>query len=242
MSEYQEKHSISKLIGSPPGYVGFGESTGLLINGIQENPNAILLLDEVEKSHPDVTTILLQIMDNGFVTGSTGKQVDCRNLVVILTTNAGAQSADKNNIGFGNQEKEHTDVDLKKFFTPEFRNRLDGIITFNKLDKDTMRKVVDKFINELRNQVKEKSVRIKIDTSTINWLIEKGFDTKMGARPLQRVIDTEIKRTMAKMMLFGDLKDGGVLNITIEDDAINLIAKSKRMVGSISVTDTLIND
>jgi ATP-dependent Clp protease ATP-binding subunit ClpA len=242
MSEYQEKHSISKLIGSPPGYVGFEDNAGLLINGIQENPNAILLLDEVEKSHPDVTTILLQIMDNGFVTGSTGKQVDCRNLVVILTTNAGAQSADKNNIGFGNQEKEHTDVDLKKFFTPEFRNRLDGIITFNKLDKDTMRKVVDKFINELRNQVKEKSVRIKIDTSTINWLIEKGFDTKMGARPLQRVIDTEIKRTMAKMMLFGDLKDGGVLNITIEDNAIKLIAKSKRMVGSISVTDTLITD
>lgn len=242
MSEYQEKHSISKLIGSPPGYVGFEDSAGLLINGIQENPNAILLLDEVEKSHPDVTTILLQIMDNGFVTGSTGKQVDCRNLVVILTTNAGAQSADKNNIGFGNQEKEHTDVDLKKFFTPEFRNRLDGIITFNKLDKDTMRKLVDKFINELRNQVKEKSVRIKIDTSTINWLIEKGFDAKMGARPLQRVIDTEIKRTMAKMMLFGDLKDGGVLNITIEDDAIKLIAKSKRMVGSISVTDTLITD
>jgi ATP-dependent Clp protease ATP-binding subunit ClpA len=227
MSEYQEKHSISKLIGSPPGYVGFEDNAGLLITQIQENPNAVLLFDEVEKSHPDVSTVLLQIMDNGFITGSNGKQADCRNLVLILTTNAGAQAAEKNNIGFGKQEKEHTDVEIKKFFTPEFRNRLDGIITFNKLGKETMTKIVNKFIDELRDQVKEKAIRIKIDKTAINWLIEKGFDPKMGARPLQRVIDAEIKRDLAKMMLFGDLKDGGWLSITIVDDKIALATVPK---------------
>jgi ATP-dependent Clp protease ATP-binding subunit ClpA len=130
MSEYQEKHSVSKLIGSPPGYVGFEENAGLLITQIQENPNCVLLLDEIEKSHPDVSTILLQIMDNGFVTGSNGKKADCRNIILILTTNAGAQDAEKNTIGFGDQEKPYEDKELKKFFAPEFRNRLDGIITF----------------------------------------------------------------------------------------------------------------
>ena len=227
MSEYQEKHSISKLIGSPPGYVGFEDNAGLLITQIQENPNAVVLFDEVEKSHPDVTTVLLQIMDNGFITGSNGKQADCRNIVLILTTNAGAQAAEKNNIGFGTQEKTHTDGDLKKFFTPEFRNRLDGIITFNKLAKETMIKVVNKFIDELRDQVKEKAIRIKIDKAAINWLIEKGFDSKMGARPLQRVIDKDIKRDLAKMMLFGDLKSGGWLSISVADEKISLTTKPK---------------
>ena len=227
MSEYQEKHSISKLIGSPPGYVGFEENAGLLITQIQENPNAVLLLDEIEKAHPDVATVLLQVMDNGFITGSNGKRADCRNLVLILTTNAGAQSAEKNAIGFGKQEKDYSDADLKKFFTPEFRNRLDGIITFNKLTKDTMIKVVNKFIDELRDQVKEKAVRIKITKDATNWLLEKGFDPKMGARPMQRVIDKEIKRDLAKMMLFGDLKNGGWLTIGLENDAITLSAKPK---------------
>lgn len=227
MSEYQEKHSISKLIGSPPGYVGFEENAGLLITQIQECPNAVLLFDEVEKSHPDVSTVLLQMMDNGFVTGSNGKQADCRNLILILTTNAGAQDAEKNVIGFGNQEKEYSDKDIKKFFTPEFRNRLDGIITFNKLAKETMVKVVNKFIDEMRDQVKDKAIRIKIDKEAITWLIDKGFDAKMGARPLQRVIDKEIKRDLAKMMLFGDLKNGGWLTITVEDDKILLISKPK---------------
>jgi ATP-dependent Clp protease ATP-binding subunit ClpA len=228
MSEYQEKHSISKLIGSPPGYVGFEENAGLLITQIQENPNAVLLFDEVEKSHPDVSTVLLQIMDNGFITGSNGKKADCRNVVLILTTNAGAQAAEKNAIGFGTQEKVYNDGDLKKFFTPEFRNRLDGIITFNKLGKPTMTKVVNKFIDELRAQVKDKAVRIKISKDAINWLIDKGFDPKMGARPLQRVIDKEIKRDLAKMMLFGDLKDGGVLDIKLKDNKINLAALPKK--------------
>jgi ATP-dependent Clp protease ATP-binding subunit ClpA len=227
MSEYQEKHSISKLIGSPPGYVGFEENAGLLITQIQENPNAVLLFDEVEKSHPDVSTVLLQIMDNGFITGSNGKKADCRNIVLILTTNAGAQDADKNTIGFGAQEKDYSDKDLKKFFTPEFRNRLDAVITFNKLNKETMVKVVTKFIDELREQVKDKGIRIKINNEATNWLIAKGFDSKMGARPLQRVIDKEIKRDLARMMLFGDLKNGGWLTISIDDDKISLVAKSK---------------
>ena len=227
MSEYQEKHSISKLIGSPPGYVGFEDNAGLLITQIQENPNAVLLFDEVEKSHPDVSTVLLQMMDNGFITGSNGKQADCRNLILILTTNAGAQSAEKNAIGFGSQDKAYSDADLKKFLTPEFRNRLDGIVTFNKLAKSTMTKIVSKFIDELKEQVKEKAIRIKVDKDAVEWLIEKGFDPKMGARPLQRVIDKEIKRDLAKMMLFGDLKNGGWLTISVEGDKLLLIARPK---------------
>ena len=227
MSEYQEKHSISKLIGSPPGYVGFEENAGLLITQIQENPNAVLLFDEIEKSHPDVSTVLLQMMDNGFVTGSNGKRADCRNLILILTTNAGASDAEKNAIGFGAQEKAYSDKELNKFFTPEFRNRLDGIVTFNKLSKPTMVKIVNKFIDELKEQVKEKAIRIKIDKEAIDWLIEKGFDSKMGARPLQRVIDKDIKRDLAKMMLFGDLKSGGWLTVSVDDNKLQLIAKPK---------------
>jgi ATP-dependent Clp protease ATP-binding subunit ClpA len=227
MSEYQEKHSISKLIGSPPGYVGFEEDAGQLITQIQEAPNAVLLLDEVEKAHPDVMTVLLQLMDNGFITGSNGKKADCRNLILILTTNAGANAAEKNAIGFGKQDKDYSDSDLKKFLTPEFRNRLDGVVTFNKLGKDTMIKIVNKFVDELREQVKDKAIRVKIDKEAINWLIDKGFDAKMGARPLQRVIDKEIKRDLAKMMLFGDLKSGGWLQISVVGNKIMLIAKPK---------------
>ena len=240
MSEYQEKHSISKLIGSPPGYVGFEENAGLLITQIQENPNAVLLFDEVEKSHPDVSTVLLQMMDNGFITGSNGKRADCRNLILILTTNAGANEAEKNAIGFGAQEKDYSDKDLKKFFTPEFRNRLDGIITFNKLAKETMVKIVTKFMDELRGQVKEKGIRVKLDKESTNWLIAKGFDSKMGARPLQRVIDKEIKRPLAKLMLFGDLKNGGLLNITVQDDQLCLISTAKESkIPLLAISNTL---
>ena len=242
MSEYQEKHSISKLIGSPPGYVGFEEDSGLLITHIQESPNAVLLFVEVEKSHPDVTTILLQMMDNGFITGSNGKRADCRNLILILTTNAGAQDAEKNTIGFGSQAKDYSDKDLKKFFTPEFRNRLDGIITFNKLAKETMSKIVNKFIDELREQVKEKGIRIKINKEATEWLIVKGFDPKMGARPLQRVIDKEIKRPLAKLMLFGDLKAGGWLHINIADNAINLVTKPKEVKLPLLTSDVILSD
>ena len=242
MSEYQEKHSISKLIGSPPGYVGFEENAGLLITQIQEHPNAVLLLDEIEKAHPDVMTVLLQVMDNGFITGSNGKRADCRNLVLILTTNAGAQASEKNNIGFGSQEKAYNDADLKKFLTPEFRNRLDGIITFNKLGKETMVKVVNKFIDEVRDQVKEKAIRIKVTKEAINWLVDKGFDPKMGARPLHRVIDKEIKRDLAKLMLFGELKQGGVLTIGINDDNIVLTAKAKAVKLSKTAISASISD
>ncbi len=227
MSEYQEKHSVSKLIGSPPGYVGFEENAGLLITQIQENPNCVLLFDEVEKSHPDVSTILLQLMDNGFVTGSNGKKADCRNLILILTTNAGAQASEKNQIGFGAQEKDYTDSDLKKFFAPEFRNRLDAVVTFKKLGKDIMVKVVNKFIAELSAQVKEKGIKIKIDKSAIELLIEKGFDSKMGARPLQRTIDQLIKRPLSKMMLFGELKNGGHLTIGSLNGEITLTKRIK---------------
>ena len=227
MSEYQEKHSVSKLIGSPPGYVGFDDNAGQLITKIQEHPNAVLLLDEVEKAHPDVLTILLQLMDNGFVTGSNGKKADCRNLILILTTNAGAAAAEKNRIGFTSNEAEYSDGDLKKFFTPEFRNRLDGVITFNKLTKEIMVKVVEKFVGQLQEQVKEKGVRIKLETAAIDWLIEHGFDAKMGARPLQRVIDQEIKRPLAKAMLFGDLKTGGVAKVSVSDGKLSITTKAK---------------
>lgn len=227
MSEYQEKHSVSKLIGSPPGYVGYEENAGLLITKLQESPNCVLLLDEIEKSHPDVSTILLQLMDNGFVTGSNGKQADCRNIILIITTNAGAQDAEKNQIGFGTQEKPYGDEALNKFFAPEFRNRLDAVVTFGKLTKETMVKIVNKFVDEMKAQVKEKGVRIKVDTSAIDWLIEKGFDSKMGARPLQRVLDKEIKRPLARYMLFGDLKAGGSFTVSAKNGELKLVAKGK---------------
>ena len=227
MSEYQEKHSVSKLIGSPPGYVGFEENAGLLITKIQESPNCVLLLDEIEKSHPDVSTILLQMMDNGFVTGSNGKQADCRNLILIVTTNAGAQDAEKNAIGFGAQSKDYSDKELKKFFAPEFRNRLDAVVTFGKLTKEVMIKIVGKFMLEVKEQIKDKGIKVKISNDAIDWLINHGFDPKMGARPLQRVIDKEIKRPLARMMLFGDLKNGGSLSIDVSDDKLRVEGKPK---------------
>ena len=227
MSEYQEKHSVSKLIGSPPGYVGFEENAGLLITKIQESPNCVLLLDEIEKSHPDVSTILLQMMDNGFVTGSNGKQADCRNLILIVTTNAGAQDAEKNAIGFGAQSKDYSDKELKKFFAPEFRNRLDAVVTFGKLTKEVMIKIVGKFMLEVKEQIKDKGIKVKISNDAIDWLINNGFDPKMGARPLQRVIDKEIKRPLARMMLFGDLKNGGALSIDVSNDKLRIEGKPK---------------
>jgi ATP-dependent Clp protease ATP-binding subunit ClpA len=222
MSEYQEKHSVSKLIGSPPGYVGFEENAGLLITKLQENPHCVLLLDEIEKSHPDVSTILLQLMDNGKVTGSNGKEADARNVVLIMTTNLGASDADRNIIGFGNQENDYEDRELKKFFAPEFRNRLDAIITFSKLSKETMIKIVGKFLVELKEQIRDRDVKITISDEAIDFLVEKGFDKKMGARPLQRVIDKEIKRPLSRHLLFGDLKNGGKVKIDVENDAIVL--------------------
>ena len=220
MSEYQEKHSISKLIGSPPGYVGYEDNAGgLLIDRLQENPNCVLLLDEIEKAHPDVSSILLQIMDNGTITGSNGKEADARNCTLILTTNLGAQEAEKNQIGFGeSMERDYEDTTLKKFFTPEFRNRLDGVITFGKLSKEVMLKIVGKFLVELKEQVKKKDIAVTITDEALDYLVDEGFDPKMGARPLQRVIDSKIKRPLSKKMLFGNLKDGGSIVIDYRDE------------------------
>ena len=223
MSEYQEKHSIAKFIGAPPGYVGYEDNAGQLIIKLQENPNCVLLLDEIEKAHPDVSQVLLQLMDNGKITGSNGKEADARNIVLILTTNLGAKDAEKNSIGFGDTlEKDYEDKELKKFFSPEFRNRLDSIITFAKLSKTTMVQIVEKFIVDLKRQVKNKNIAITCTDDLINFLIEKGFDSKMGARPLQRVIDNEIKRPLSREMLFGKLKNGGSLIIDYRNDKVTL--------------------
>jgi|TARA_R110002074_G_scaffold288072_1_gene459755 ATP-dependent Clp protease ATP-binding subunit ClpA len=223
MSEYQEKHSVSKLIGAPPGYVGFEEDSGQLIIKLQENPNCVLLLDEIEKAHPDVSSILLQIMDNGKVTGSNGKEADARNATLILTTNLGANEADKNAIGFGDSmDKDYEDTDFKKYFPPEFRNRLDGVITFGKLDKPVMMKIVGKFLLELKKQVAEKDIAITVTDEALDYLVDKGFNPKMGARPLQRVIDQEIKRPLSKKMLFGGLKNGGSITIDYRDSELKI--------------------
>ena len=223
MSEYQEKHSVAKLIGSPPGYVGHEDNAGILITRLQESPNCVLLLDEIEKAHPDVSTILLQIMDNGKVTGSNGKEADARNSTIILTTNLGAKDAEKNTIGFDSDSDEgYSDAALKKFFSPEFRNRLDGVITFNKLGKPVMMKIVGKFLLELKNMVKDKGITITVSDLALDYLVDKGFDPKMGARPLQRVIDQEVKRPLSKQILFGDLKNGGNVNIDFRNDELVL--------------------
>jgi ATP-dependent Clp protease ATP-binding subunit ClpA len=231
MSEYQEKHAVAKLIGSPPGYVGYEENAGLLITKLQEHPNCVLLLDEVEKAHPDVSTILLQIMDNGRITGSNGKEADARNSVLILTTNLGAEQAEKNAIGFNqDSDMDYEDTELKRFFAPEFRNRLDGVIAFGKLDKNVMIKIVGKFLLELKNMLTEKNVDVTIDDQAIDYLVDKGFDAKMGARPLQRVIDKEIKTDLSKMVLFGALKNGGKLHINVTDNKIDLQVKETKLV------------
>jgi ATP-dependent Clp protease ATP-binding subunit ClpA len=231
MSEYQEKHSVSKLLGSPPGYVGHEEKGGLLIEKLQENPNCVLLLDEIEKAHPDVSQVLLQIMDNGKVTGANGKEADARNSFLILTTNLGAKESEKNSIGFGEEadNESYDDKELKKFFAPEFRNRLDAVVTFNKLGKNIMIKIVGKFLLELKNLLKEKDVVTSITDDAIDYLIDKGFDKKMGARPLQRVIDNDIKSPLSKVLLFGDLKDGGSLNIDVKDKQIQLNTTAKEV-------------
>ena len=226
MSEFQEKHSVSKFIGAPPGYVGFEDDAGQLIIKLQENPNCVLLLDEIEKAHPDVSNVLLQLMDNGMITGSNGKEADARNVVLILTTNLGAQEAETNAIGFGeSMEKEYEDTSLKKYFSPEFRNRLDGTITFAKLGKPVMLKIVGKFLKELKDQVVDKGVNIEVSDEALDWLVDKGFNPKMGARPLQRVIDEKIKRPLSRQLLFGDLKDGGYVRIDIVDEEISLVNK-----------------
>jgi ATP-dependent Clp protease ATP-binding subunit ClpA len=224
MSEYQEKHSISKLIGSPPGYVGYEDSNmggGMFINEVEKNPHAVVLFDEIEKAHRDVSNMLLQVMDYGTVTGSNGKKADCRNITLIMTSNLGAEEQERNNIGFGKSERTgEDDKALKKFFPPEFRNRLDAVIKFDKLGKDTMKSVVKKFLQELNTMTIEKDVEVNATDGAIEFLMTKGFDAKLGARPLQRVIDDEIKKPLSKMMLFGELTSGGMVEVGLSDDIV----------------------
>jgi len=224
MSEYQEKHSLAKLIGSPPGYVGFEDSQmggGMFVNEVEKNPHAVVLFDEVEKAHRDVSNMLLQVMDYGTVTGSNGKKADCRNITLIMTSNLGAEENERNNIGFGSFERTgEDDAALKKFFPPEFRNRLDAVIKFNKLGKSTMKSIVNKFLQELNAMTIEKAVEVNATDSAVDFLIAKGFDAKLGARPLQRVIDEEIKKPLSRMILFGELQEGGMVEVGLTEDVV----------------------
>ena len=223
MSEFQEKHSVAKFIGAPPGYVGFDDNAGQLITNLQEHPNCVLLLDEVEKAHPDVLTVMLQLMDNGFITGSNGKKADGRNAIIIMTSNLGAADNEKNGVGFGSLERDGDPKDaVNKFFAPEFRNRLDGIVKFGKLDQVNMIKVVKKFIDELNALLKDKNVAVKPSAEAVEYLIAKGFNSKMGARPLQRTIDEHIKKPLSKEILFGKLTNGGIVEITVENNKLKL--------------------
>jgi ATP-dependent Clp protease ATP-binding subunit ClpA len=222
MSEYQEKHSVARLIGAPPGYVGYEDNAGQLITKLQETPNCVLLLDEIEKAHPDVSSILLQFMDNGFVTGSNGKQADGRNCILIMTSNLGARDNENNTIGFGELEREgEDDKAIKKFFAPEFRNRLDAVIKFASLSSKVVESIVGKFIAELNAQLKDKFIEITADSKAVKWLAKKGYDKKMGARPLSRVIDNDIKSPLSRRVLFGDLVNGGKVTVTIVDDKLD---------------------
>ncbi|MBW1641449.1 MAG: ATP-dependent Clp protease ATP-binding subunit ClpA [Deltaproteobacteria bacterium] len=222
MSEYMEKHTVARLIGAPPGYIGFDQG-GLLTDGIRKNPHSVLLLDEIEKAHPDLFNILLQVMDHATLTDNNGKKADFRNVIVIMTSNAGAREMSTQSIGFG-----ETDYDteskgkkaIEKFFSPEFRNRLDGIISFNGLTIDIMERVVDKFIAELNDQLGAKKVALTISPKLRNWLAIKGHDPRNGARPLSRLIQTEIKDTLADEILFGKLTKGGLVSADIKNDAL----------------------
>ena len=225
MSEYQEKHSISRLIGAPPGYVGYDDGNlggGLLISDIEKNPNAIILFDEVEKAHPDVTNILLTMMDEGIITASNGKKADCRNAIIIMTSNLGAADSERNAIGFG-RDLEKTGEDdkaVKDFFRPDFRNRLEAICKFNKLDQLSMKKIVVKFINEMNELLIDKGVRVKLSEPAVDYLVEQGFDPKMGARPLARKINELIKVPLSKKMLFESVPSGSTVTVGYENNEI----------------------
>ena len=225
MSEYQERHTVAKLIGAPPGYVGYGEGgqgSGLLINKLEEHPNCILLLDEIEKAHPDVSNVLLQIMDNGMVTSSDGKTVSARNAIVILTSNLGARDAEKHGIGFGNESinDDAQDQAVKSFFAPEFRNRLDAVVQFKKLDKILMKSVTVKFLRELEDMLEPRNVVIEYDDEVVEWLTNKGFTPTMGARPMARLINEKIKKPLAKKILFGT--DVDLVKLKVIDNGINI--------------------
>ena len=217
MSEYMERHSVSRLIGAPPGYVGYDQG-GLLTDAVDQNPHCVLLLDEIEKAHPDLFNILLQVMDNGRLTDHHGKTVDFRNVVLIMTTNAGAADMASQGIGFGDVSKEDASEEaVKRMFTPEFRNRLDAIVPFGYLGKDTIARVVDKFIIQLELQLADQNVDIQFDDEAKAWMGEKGYDRLYGARPMGRLIQEKIKQPLAEELLFGKLADGGEVNVTLKD-------------------------
>ena len=223
MSEYMERHTVSRLIGAPPGYVGFDQG-GLLTEAVVKHPHSVVLLDEVEKAHPEVFNLLLQVMDHGTLTDNNGRKADFRNVVLVMTTNAGAQEAARASIGFTEQDHSSDALEaLKKMFTPEFRNRLDAIIQFNSLPLEVIKTVVDKFLTELQSQLDAKKVELDVDDAAREWLAKEGYDEKMGARPMQRLIQEKIKRRLAEDILFGDLADGGgVVHITEEDGDLAL--------------------
>ena len=223
MSEYMERHTVSRLLGAPPGYVGFDQG-GLLTDGIDQHPHCVLLLDEIEKAHPDLFNILLQVMDHGKLTDHNGKKVDFRNVVLIMTTNAGASDAAKESIGFGRGKREGEDEEaIKKLFTPEFRNRLDATIGFAALGRDTIDRVVEKFVLELEAQLIDRDVTFDLTSEATRWLGEKGYDDAFGARPLARVIQDHIKKPLADEILFGKLKHGGTVRVLLDREADKLV-------------------
>jgi len=218
MSEYMERHTVSRLIGAPPGYVGYDQG-GLLTDGIDQHPHSVLLLDEIEKAHPDLFNILLQVMDHGTLTDANGKKVDFRNVILIMTTNAGAADAAKMSIGFGAGKKDHENEEaIKRLFTPEFRNRLDAVIPFAGLPPEIVRSVVQKFVLQLEAQLSERNVQIEMTDVAADWIVKRGYDESFGARPLARMISEHVKKPMADELLFGKLKDGGIVKVDIDKD------------------------
>ena len=219
MSEYMERHTVSRLIGAPPGYVGFDQG-GLLTDGIDQHPHSVLLLDEIEKAHPDLFNILLQVMDHGKLTDHNGKRVDFHNVILIMTTNAGASDLAKAAIGFNRAKREGDDEEaINRLFSPEFRNRLDAVITFANLPPEVIAKVVEKFIFQLEAQLGDRNITIELTPEANAWLAERGYDDKFGARPLARVIQEHIKKPLAEEILFGALKDGGIVRVLVEEKA-----------------------
>lgn len=222
MSEYMERHTVSRLIGAPPGYVGFDQG-GLLTDAIMKAPHSVLLLDEIEKAHPDVFNILLQVMDHGTLTDANGRKVDFRNVIVVMTTNEGAATISRSTLGFTQQDHTSDGMEaIKRLFTPEFRNRLDAIVQFAALDERTLAAVVDKFIAQLESQLSQKKVDLIVDEDARAWIGKKGYDPLMGARPMARVLQEHIKRPLSEEILFGNLTKGGVVTVTVEDDRLHL--------------------
>jgi len=225
MSEYMEKHAVSRLIGAPPGYVGFDQG-GQLTDGVDQHPHSVLLLDEIEKAHPDVYNVLLQVMDHGTLTDHNGRSVDFRNVIVIMTSNAGAAEQAKAAIGFGRDRREGEDTAaIERTFSPEFRNRLDAVISFSPLPKDTILQVVEKFVLQLEAQLMDRHVAIEMTDEAASWLADKGYDDKMGARPLSRVIQEHIKKPLAEELLFGKLSKGGLVVVSVKNNKIKLDLK-----------------